>query len=317
MAGERTGMFGGLSRGLERGFRMGMLGREQASREETRAMQQDLTKLQVANSILNNKDMPDSVKLQTFNGMFVPLFNKIFASDPDDPLSTEGQLSALPQWNNKIANYAKRGMAIVMDKTLSTRAKREGLVGLITEAGGEPDLAPMLEEVKAQGVKQQQADTLRAKEILTSDGKVTSDETEEWLKIKARNPQSIIDGGKLVQAERKAAPKPTKLTVRTEGGRDKIVMLVDGQIQQFDLGATDEEKRFNGQQFRARLIMRINGLKTGDAFFDKLEAALAQKMFDEWNKSDPFLRFMQGLTGTPTEPAAGAQEEADAFFKEQ
>ena len=94
-------------------------------------------------------------------------------------------------------------------------------------------------------------------------------------------------------------------------------MLVDGRIQQFDLGVTDEEKRFNGQQFRARLIMRINGLRTGDAFFDKLDAALAQKMFDEWNKSDPFLSFMQGLTGTPKEPTGPSEaekKEAEGFF---
>jgi len=318
MSNGRTGMLGAASRGLERGGRIGLMFREQASREESRAMQQDLTRLQVANSILSNKNMPDSVKLETFNKMFVPLFNKIFASDPDDPLSTEGQLSALPQWNNKIANLVKRGTAIVTDKTLNTEQRRAGIRGLMVEAQGDVDLAPMLEEVKAQGVKQQQADTLAAFEILKSGGGVSDDEVEKWLKIKARNPKSILEASKLVQEQRKAAPKPTKLTVRTEGGRDKIVMLVDGQIQQFDLGATDEEKRFNGQQFRARLIMRINGLKTGDAFFDKkIDANKARTMLDDWNKSDPFLSFMQRLTGTPTEPSTGAQEEADAFFKEQ
>ena len=319
---QRQGILGGLTRGTEAGARIGLGIRESGRRdeaEERRGKQQELTnslgRLNIGLKLLDNKNLPASMKLDIWNNTIVPEFSKL-QSQPGSKVDEGGGLGKLEEFPDALRDTIKSAVKIVDDKKLSPTQKLDALSALQVEAGKDVNLAPMIERQKAAFTKKKSAATLELQQIL-EDG-IQPKEAERYTTLSRQFPSAAITAAKNIDAQRKAAPKPTKLTVRTEGGRDKIVMLVDGQIQQFDLGATDEEKRFNGQQFRARLIMRINGLKTGDAFFDKkIDANKARTMLDDWNKSDPFLSFMQRLTGTPTEPSTGAQEEADAFFKEQ
>ncbi|KKK97037.1 hypothetical protein LCGC14_2656770, partial [marine sediment metagenome] len=191
-------------RGLERGFRMGMLRREQSSREESRGAQQDLTKLQAANTLLNNKNIPDAVKLDVYNQTFRKLWNKAIGSGDADPLSTTGMLPELDEWNNKIGTFADRALKIRLDKTIPEAQKREAYTAIEVEAGGEVDLTGMIQRSKERSARKLQSMTDRAFLIMTSDEESQTD-AEELGTIRDSGPQgrrAIIQAGKMVQERR-------------------------------------------------------------------------------------------------------------------
>lgn len=206
--GDRTGLLGGLARGIEGGVRMGLLGlqlgeqrAERAAQEKDREMNRNLAKMNIGLQLMTNKHLPAATKLQAFNEGVVGPWNAMFSA-PGSTLS-DNLLSPITEWNDALSEYGKRAQKILGDKTLTTPQKQEGLAALMVEAQGDFNLAPMVEALKAQGEQQLQADTLRAYELLVSDGKVTDDEATEWTTIGKRSPKALLDAEERWQKQKK------------------------------------------------------------------------------------------------------------------
>lgn len=203
--------FGSLGTGLLQGFQAGAGIKERREDRKQQVQQQgeinDLRKINMATSVMSNKDMPNSVKLQSFNDIFAPLWNKLMGG--------ENQLSKLPQWHTKVGDYVKRAKAIMDDKSFTRTQKRGFLSGLQTEAAGDADLAPMMEEIDVQIQEQTKKDELTAFDIyndrLTAGDEFTDEEVSTLMQIRERSPGAILNVANTLDKRKGEAKTPNTI----------------------------------------------------------------------------------------------------------
>lgn len=177
------GLFGFAEAAEQRTERQATQRREDARTKQTLA----LGRMSQAVKLLENKNLPSTMKVQIWNETLAPAFDAL-KSGPGSAVGPS--LGRLTEWPNAMDPFMKRARVIIDDKKLGAEDTLKALSALQVEAGDDIDLAPLIERGKERQTRDFEQDVHRAEVLLGADGVVTDEESDEWSAILARNPSA-------------------------------------------------------------------------------------------------------------------------------